>query len=104
MAIIGNFSKKPDGSYIGEIITLSVQSRNVIICPDNTVDANRRCYAVKVGDAVIGSGFAIRPKEDGSIIRLEIDDPSFAAPISADLIDSLDASLAVLVWSRRSDK
>ncbi len=36
MAQIGTFTRNPDGSFIGEIVTLSVQTKNVRIVPDDS--------------------------------------------------------------------
>ena len=42
MATIGTFTKNADGSFLGSIMTLSVQAKNVKIVPDGSIDPSNR--------------------------------------------------------------
>jgi len=95
MPIIGRFSRDTDGSFIGAIITLSVQAQNVRIVPAADTRPDAPAYRVMVAQANIGEGNA---GPDGGI-RIALDDPSFADAIEADLVEQTDGSYA-LVWLR----
>lgn len=100
MASIGTF-KKTGTDYTGEIITLSVQAKGVRITaePDRTND-NAPSHRVFVGRAEIGAAWTKRSMEtDRDYLSVKLDDPSFTAPIYANLFDEDDGS-AVLIWSR----
>jgi uncharacterized protein (DUF736 family) len=98
MPVIGHFTRNPDGSLIGEIITLSVQARNVRIVPEETVvDPASPTHRIMVGLAHIGAAWPCG--EGGPLLRLTLDDPSFAASIDADLIEAPEGTYS-LIWNR----
>lgn len=99
MNIIGKFNRAPDGSFLGEIITLSVQAQNVRLVPVAPKSANDPTYRILVGTAHIGNGWPT----DGSTLHLALDDPSFAAAIEADLCEQADGTFS-LVWLRKSSQ
>jgi uncharacterized protein (DUF736 family) len=102
MAQIGTFTKTPDGSYVGEIITLSVQAKNVRIVPEDLPGEDLPNYRVTVGRAEIGNG-RVKGDHDGRVyLEVMLDDPSFTDAIHANLIDNDDGKTARLIWSRRS--
>lgn len=97
MPIIGRFNRQSDGSFVGSIITLSVQADNVRIVPVGDAASTVPTHLVMVGVAHLGEA---SPGTDGDL-RLALDDPSFAAGIEADLREQPDGSFA-LVWNRNS--
>ena len=102
MASIGNF-KKNDKGYEGEIVTLSVQARGVRIVQETHTPENKDApsHRVFVGRAEIGAAWTKRAAESGTdYLSLKLDDPSFNAPIYANLIDDEDSDTATLLWSR----
>lgn len=102
MATIGSF-KKTSAEYIGEIVTLSVQAKNVKIVPETgTSNKNAPSHRIFVGRAEIGAAWAKVSSEDRSYLSIKIDDPSFASPIFASLFDDDAGETASLVWSRPS--
>ena len=101
MAQIGTFTKNPDGSFIGEIVTLSVQAKNVRIVPDeNRTSDTAPTHRITVGRAEIGAGWAKTSNEGRSYLGLKFDDPSFIAPIYANLFEDADGKAHTLIWSR----
>jgi len=100
VANIGSF-KKSGNEFQGEIVTLSVQTRNVRIVPEtNRTNDNAPSHRVYVGRAEIG---AIWPKcsNDGrDYFSVKLDDPSFNAPIYANLFGDEDGEGYTLIWSR----
>ena len=100
MATIGTF-KKSGNEFTGEIVTLSVQAKNVRIVPEaNRSGENAPSHRVFVGRAEIGAAWAKRSNEGRDYPGLKLDDPSFTAPIYANLFDDEDGESYSLIWSR----
>ena len=100
MANIGSF-KKSGQEFQGEIVTLSLQTKGVHIVPetDRTND-NAPSHRVYVGRAEIGAAWSKRSSEGRDYLSVKLDDPSFNAPIYANLFDDEDAETYTLIWSR----
>ena len=100
MANIGSF-KKSGNEYQGEIVTLSVQTKGVRIVPEaNRVSDNAPSHRVFVGRAEIGAAWSKRSNEGRDYLSLKLDDPSFTAPIYANLFEDEDGEGYSLIWSR----
>ncbi len=104
MANIGSF-KKSGNEYQGEIVTLSVQTKGVSIVPEaNRSNDNAPSHRVLVGRAEIGAAWSKRSNEGRDYLSLKLDDPSFNAPIFANLFDDEDGEGSSLIWSRSRKK
>ncbi len=100
MANIGSF-KKVGSELQGEIVTLSVQTKGVRIVPEaNRVNDNAPSHRVFVGRAEIGAAWSKRSNEGRDYLSLKLDDPSFTAPIYANLFEDEDSEGYSLIWSR----
>ena len=100
MANIGTFTRTEEGC-VGEIVTLSFQARNVRMVPEtNGTNENAPSHRVYVGRAEIGAAWAKRSNEGRSYLSVKLDDPSFNAPIYANLFDDEDGESHTLIWSR----
>ena len=100
MASIGTF-KKSGHEFQGEIVTLSVQTKYVRIVPDtNGTSENAPSHRVYVGRAEIGAAWSKRSEECRDYLSLKLDDPSFNAPIYANLFDDEGGEGYTLLWSR----
>lgn len=100
MATIGTF-KKTGNEFSGQIVTLSVQAKNVRIVPEaNRSGDNAPSHRVFVGRVEIGAAWAKRSNEGREYLGLKLDDPSFTAPIYANLFDDEDGESFSLIWSR----
>ena len=100
MATIGTF-KKAGNEIHGEIVTLSVQTKNVRIVPEtNRSNDNAPSHRVYVSRAEIGAGWSRRSAEGRDYISVKLDDPSFSAPIYANLFDDEGGEGYSLIWSR----
>jgi uncharacterized protein (DUF736 family) len=105
MATIGTFTKNADGSFSGSIMTLSVQAKSVKIVPEDTrASDNAPSHRIMVGRAEIGAGWTKTSNEGRDYLGLKIDDPSFTAPIYANLFDDSDGDGYSLIWSRQSKR
>jgi uncharacterized protein (DUF736 family) len=99
MANIGTFTKTEQG-YVGEIVTLSFQARNVRLVPEASTSDNAPSHRVYVGRAEIGAAWFKRSNEGRDYLSLKLDDPSFNAPIYANLFDEEGTENYTLIWSR----
>lgn len=100
MTTIGTFTKSGD-EFTGEIVTLSVQAKDVRIVPEpNRLNEHTPSHRVLVGSVEIGAAWARRPKEGAHHLAVKLDDPSFVAPIVANLVEDEDGRTAKLIWSR----
>ena len=100
MANIGSF-KKSGQEFQGEIVTLSVQTKNVRIVPEtNRANDNAPSHRVYVGRAEIGAAWSKRSNEGRDYLSVKLDDPSFNAPIYANLVQDEEGEGYALIWSR----
>jgi uncharacterized protein (DUF736 family) len=101
MANIGSF-KKSGAEFQGAIVTMSVQTKGVRIVPEaSRANANAPSHRVYVGRAVeIGAAWSKRSAEGRDYLSVKLDDPSFAAPIYANLFGDEGGEGYTLVWSR----
>ena len=100
MATIGTF-KKVGNDFQGEIITLSLQAKGVrIIAESNRASENAPSHRVYAGRAEIGAAWPKRSEEGRDYLSLKLDDPSFNAPIYANLFDDEGGEGYTLLWSR----
>ena len=101
MANIGSFKKVGSSEFQGEIVTLSVQTKGVRIVPEsNRSNDNAPSHRVYVGRAEIGAAWSKRSEEGRDYLSLKLDDPSFNAPIYANLFRDEDGEGYTLIWSR----
>ena len=104
MANIGSF-KKSGKEYQGEILTLSVQAKGVRIVPEDArANDNAPSHRVFVGRAEIGAAWAKRSDAGRDYLSVKLDDPSFTAPIYANLFDDEDGENSTLIWSRSNGR
>jgi uncharacterized protein (DUF736 family) len=103
MATIGTFKQNDNNEFIGDIVTLSVQAKGVRIVPETRATGeNAPSHRVFVGRAEIGAAWTKRSTEGRDYLGLKLDDPSFTAPIFANLFDDEDGETYSLIWSRPS--
>ena len=105
MATIGTFKKTGNNEYTGEIVTLSLQTKNVRIVPDaRATGENAPSHRLFVGRAEIGAAWSKTSNEGRAYLGLKLDDPSFNAPIYANLFDDEEGEGFSLIWSRPSGR
>ncbi|MCP1854274.1 MULTISPECIES: DUF736 domain-containing protein [unclassified Bradyrhizobium] len=101
MATIGTFKKTGNNEFTGEIVTLSLQARSIRIVPEtNRSSENAPSHRVYVGRVEIGAAWSKRSEEGRDYLSLKLDDPSFNAPIYANLFDDEGGEGYTLLWSR----
>ena len=105
MATIGTFKKTGSNEFTGEIVTLSVQAKNVRIVPDaRAAGDNAPSHRIFIGRVEIGAAWSKRSNEGRDYLGLKLDDPSFNAPIYANLFDDEEGEGYSLIWSRPSGR
>ena len=104
MANIGSF-KKSGNDYTGSITTLSLQAKTVRIVPEEArANDNAPSHRVFIGKVEVGAAWAKRSNEGRDYLGLKLDDPSFNAPIFANLFNDEDSDTYSLIWSRPSKR
>ena len=98
MAKIGSF-KTVSGELRGQIVTLSVQAKAVRIVADEQSSGNAPSHRVYVGEAEVGAAWSKRTNDERPYLSVKLDDPSFVAPIFAQLFEG-DNGEHDLVWNR----
>jgi len=96
MAIIGIFTKQ-DGAFAGSLSTLTVKAK-VNIAPVAKTGEKAPDFRVYAGKAEIGAAWSQTSKEGKPYLSVKLDDPSFASPILARLVET-DKGHS-LVWTR----
>lgn len=80
MANLGTF-RKAGHEYTGEIVTLSLQARNVRLIPETrAAGENAPSHRVYVGRAEIGAAWNKVSTDGQPYLGLKLDDPSFNRP------------------------
>jgi uncharacterized protein (DUF736 family) len=96
MATIGNFTKTETG-YAGEIRTLGFTCKANINKIENPSESGPD-FRVMAGLVEIGAAWKRTAKSGRHYISVKLDDPSFPAPVYANLVEQDDE--ARLIWSR----
>ena len=98
MAQIGTFTRDEDGSYTGTIRTLSLDIKVRFVPTEPSQNDKAPDLRVLAGNVELGAAWKRLSKENTVYHSVKLDDPSFPAPIYANLVAVDDAY--ALVWSR----
>jgi uncharacterized protein (DUF736 family) len=104
--IIGNFTcNEARDTYTGELATLTVAARKVVLQPieakTDKAPSHRVVSPSKTGDVELGAAWKKRSEEGRYYLSVKLDDPSLAQPINCVMVESGDkADAFILVWSR----
>ncbi|MEZ5897232.1 MAG: DUF736 domain-containing protein [Parvularculaceae bacterium] len=104
MTVIGTFKKTDDG-YAGSIRTMTINIKATFVANDRNSNDKAPDFKIVAGDREFGAAWKAKAKgEDGQeFLRVEIDDPAFAAPVRAALFSG-DGETSALVWKRSSSQ
>ncbi len=102
MAVIGSFKLAKSGGWEGFIRTLTINEKIRLATNDDRVSENAPAFRIMLGWQRIGDAWDERTegKEPRDYLRLRIDDPAFATPLSLALFINDDGESARLVWNR----
>jgi uncharacterized protein (DUF736 family) len=98
MSVIGTFVPTADG-YVGHIRTLTVRRRVRIMVNEHAETANAPDFKLMCGETEIGAAWKALTKDERPYLSVQIDDPSWSAPIRASLFEHEGS--AQLVWVRK---
>lgn len=99
MAQIGSFKRDDNGTYTGEIRTLTLRVKATIRPVERDHD-KAPDHRVSAGGVEFGAGWTKTARETGAeYLSLKLDDPSLPAPIYATLTLG-DKDEHKLIWSR----
>ncbi|MBT2246316.1 DUF736 domain-containing protein [Sphingobium sp. BHU LFT2] len=99
MAIIGTFTKTGN-EFKGSIVTLSVQAKNVRIVPEEDSGNDKApSHRLLASDIAFGAAWRKTSREGRDYLSVKLDDPSFASPVYASLVEGDDGQFS-LIWSR----
>lgn len=99
MATIGTFNKSEDG-FTGAVKTLSLNVKAKFVPSTKDTDKSPD-FRILAGATEFGAAWRKTAQTGREYLSVRLDDPSFAAPIFANLIEGEDKSHS-LIWSRRS--
>ncbi|WP_119304737.1 DUF736 domain-containing protein [Dongia deserti] len=100
MATIGTFTKSGDG-FTGSVKTLTLNVKAAIRAAEKSND-KAPDFRIFAGTVEFGAAWKKTSKEDREYVSVKLDDPSFATPIYASLVEAEDGQSYSLIWSRRS--
>ena len=98
MATIGTFHKQDDGSYTGAIKTLTLNVKAAQFRPVSKANDQAPDFRIYAGQTEFGAAWKKTSRENREYLSCKLDDPSFAGPIFASLVDA-DEGYG-LIWSR----
>jgi uncharacterized protein (DUF736 family) len=102
MAIIGTFKLGADGTYSGEISTLTL-NRAVRLVPSEMTAKNTPDLRVYAGLVEIGVAWLKTSRGGEPYYAVKLDDPSFVKPIWANMVQSQkEVAVHNLLWDRPS--
>jgi uncharacterized protein (DUF736 family) len=98
MPQIGTFVRAENGGFHGTIrtITLNVET---VIRPSERESEKAPDYRVFAGPIEFGAAWKKTSRENREYLSVKLDDPSFAAPVYASLVES-ETGEQRLIWSR----
>jgi uncharacterized protein (DUF736 family) len=99
MATIGTFTKHENG-FTGAVKTLSLNVKAKFIAADKESD-KAPDFRILTGNVEFGAAWKKTAQNGRDYLSVRLDDPSFAAPIFANLVEGEDTN-HTLIWSRRS--
>ena len=100
MATIGTFTRTDKGGYTGTIRTLSFNAKVQIHLDEAKAKPGQPDYRIYSGKVELGAAWRKTSEAGRDYLSVAIDDPSFAQPLNAALIEAEDPDGYTLVWSR----
>jgi len=103
MAIIGTFTRSADGKISGNLKTLTLSSKLQFVPETNKSKDSAPDFRIYLATLEIGAAWRKTARESGrEYWSVKLDDPAFAAPLFASLVETEDGKIFNLLWSRRN--
>jgi len=101
MTTIGTFAPAKNGFLSGTIKTLTLTLAKVTFEPVTSDHESAPAFRIFANGLEFGAAWAKTAKESGRVYhQVRLDDPSFPAPVFANLIESEEGSGYSLIWTR----
>jgi uncharacterized protein (DUF736 family) len=97
MATIGTFTMK-DGKFTGKVHTLTINA-GVTFLPNTNDNPDAPAFRLFTGKMEVGAAWEKIAESGRTYYAVKLDDPSFPAPIYANLVGNEDGTFS-LIWSR----
>ncbi|WP_191555602.1 DUF736 domain-containing protein [Brevundimonas aurantiaca] len=103
MAVIGRFKASKLGGWEGAIQTLTIDRKVRLVPNDDRRREQAPSYIVLLGWSRIGEAWEARSRGETprDYLRVQLNDPTWVAPLSAVLFPASDGLTAELVWNDR---
>ena len=98
MATIGTFTKDDAGNYNGSIKTLTLDVKKATFRKVEKTNDQAPDFRIFSGQTEFGAAWKKTSRENRDYLSVKLDDPSFAAPIYASLVDAEEGYS--LIWAR----
>ena len=98
MATIGTFTKSDAGDYNGAIKTLTLNVKQATLRKAEKDNDKAPDFRIFAGQTEFGAAWKKTSRENRDYLSVKLDDPSFASPIYASLVEAEDGYS--LIWSR----
>ncbi len=103
MAIIGTFTRSADGKISGNLKTLTLSSTLQFVPETNKSKDSAPDFRIYLATLEIGAAWRKTARESGrEYWSVKLDDPAWAAPLFASLVETEDGNTFNLLWSRRN--
>jgi uncharacterized protein (DUF736 family) len=103
---IGTFTAA-DSGFAGHLHTLALGLKLTLVPAENSDSENAPDFRVIAGShdeaREVGAGWKHVGEKAGDYVAIQIDDPTFAQPLRANLFQG-DAGSHVLIWSRTTKR
>ena len=101
MTTIGTFTKDESG-FTGTVKTLSLNIKAKFVATGKESEKGP-AFRIVTGNVELGAAWKKTAKTGRNYLSVRLDDPTFAAPIFANLVEGQDTN-HFLIWSRRDSK
>ena len=103
MAIIGTFTRGADGKFSGSLKTLTLSAKLQLAPETNKSKDSAPDFRIFLTNLEVGAAWKKVGRDSGrEYWSVKLDDPAFAAPLYASLVETDDDKTFNLVWSRRT--
>lgn len=101
MAVIGRFTPSKQGGWEGRIHTLAIDRKVRLVPNDDRRSEQAPHYVILLGWCRVGEAWEARSrgKTPRDYLRVQINDPTWIASVTATLFPAPDGLTAELVWS-----
>ncbi|MET3794323.1 DUF736 domain-containing protein [Aquamicrobium terrae] len=107
MFLIGQFTNTKSG-YVGRVRTLALDVDLVLVPAEQSDAENAPDYRVHLGSEddgpEVGAGWKRVGEKAGDYVSVQLDDPTFAQPVHANLFQSADDKSAWGLYLKRPPK